>query len=233
MSGLLSTKKRLRLLLRSPDWTNHLYEIADGGIANVGALIACLPLEPGLMHRAAKALGLTIARIAEKNPEAARNIMRRFMWHMNEDSGNIGWGIPDAFGETVAQSPFMAREYAHILLSYIMDLGMADNYCDNDALRRSCYWAIGRLAESRPDIVEKERPWLVKGLLDPDSLCRGYAAWALGRLGPDLGATPALRKLAESGDNDECEVFENDELKPYTVAELARLALEKTAWRSK
>ena len=54
---------------------------------------------------------------------------------MSEESGNIGWGIPEAFAECLAASPELAKTYHKILISYIVDLGFDDNYCDNDQLR--------------------------------------------------------------------------------------------------
>jgi Vesicle coat complex, various subunits len=127
------------------------------------------------MHRAAVALGLVTARLAEKQPEAAKNIIRRLMWHLNEESGNIGWGIPEAFAEILAASEPLAKDFHRILISYVIDLGRDDNYCDNDTLRRSCYWAIGRLAQARPQMCLSARPWLIKGLEDVDMVCRGMA----------------------------------------------------------
>lgn len=232
MANLRSKKKELKALLSNPDWRQALPEIADMGMPATGALFSFLLLAPELAHRAAVALGMTVAKIYERNPEAARNVIRRFMWHMNEDSGNIGWGIPCAFAETLAHSRGLAKEYAHILISYVMDLGsveygVADNYCDHAALRRDCFWAVGRLARAWPDLTEKARPWLVRGLSDEDSICRGMAAWALGELGPTLMEAPALNKVALSHDEDECAVFESYHMRRATVSELAKEALEK------
>lgn len=227
MANLRRSKQQLRKVLESDDWQAHLDEIAAGGMANVGALFSFLLLEPEMMHRAARALGKTVAAINGKEPEAARNIMRRFMWHMNEESGNIGWGIPAAFAETVSESPDLARTYARILNSYIMDLGFDDNFCDHDILRRTCYWGVGRLAQSRPEPAAKAMPWLIKGLEDRDSVCRGMAAWALGQLPDHDAAGPALEKLAQAQNNDQCAIFDGSELKEFGVSELAAAALAR------
>ena len=229
MAGRSGAKKRIRALLQADDWQANLEKIASEGQGATGPLFGLLPGEPELMHRAARALGLLIAKIHAEDPEAARNLIRRFMWHMNEESGNIGWGIPDAFAETLAASPELAKTYSRILDSYIYDLGFDDNFCDHDILRRDCYWAIGRLAEASPELAEPARPWLVKGLTDRDPICRGMAAWALGKIRPDLSSAPALRKLAESGAGDECEIFENSQLFTKSAAALAGEALRKMA----
>lgn len=227
MANLRRAKHSLKEILEKNDWQTHLSEIAAGGMANVGALFSFLLLKPQMMHRAARALGLTVAAIYERDPETARNIVRRFMWQMNEESGNIGWGIPVAFAETLVASRGLADSYARILNSYIMDLGFDDNYCDHDILRRSCYWAIGRLAQVWPDLAQNARPWLVRGLLDNDSVCRGMAAWALAQLPPELMDVPALNKLAAAHDSDICEIFDSGIMHEYQVSELAQYALKR------
>lgn len=226
MANLARAKRELKGHLEREDWHSHLDQIAAGGMANVGALFSFLLLKPEIMHRAAAALGLTVARIYEQNPEAGRNIIRRFMWQMNEESANIGWGIPAAFAEALAASRPLAESYARILVSYIMDLGFDDNYCDHDILRRTCYWAVGRIAPFRPQDAEKSRPWLIRGLADQDSVCRGMAAWALAQMPPDLMDAPALKKLADAGNTDICEIFDGRKLREYEVSELASMALK-------
>lgn len=227
MARMRSAKKRLREMLAKPDWQASLNEIASGGSENVGALFSFLALDPETMHRAACALGLLVAKLARDEPDYAKNIVRRFMWHMNEESGNIGWGIPDAFAETLANSEYLAKSYSSILISYIMDLGHDDNYCDHDILRRDCYWAVGRLAQKFPQLAEKARPWLLKGLADKDDICRGMAAWALAQLPPSLNDAPGLRKLAESHDEEKCEIFAGDKIRVHTVGELAKMAMQR------
>ena len=227
MAKMRTSKQQLKRILQGPDWREHLDEIAAGGMTSVGPLFSFLLLGAQTMHRAAVALGTTVARLARTEPETARNVIRRFMWHMNEDSGNIGWGIPDAFAECLVASEPLAETYHRILVSYIMDLGHADNFCDHDILRRSCYWAVGRLAEVRPEMCAMARPWLLKGLEDTDSICRGMAAWALARLPPDMMDAPALRRLAESGNGDVCEIYEADRIREARVDDLARAALAR------
>lgn len=233
MAKMRELKKRFKKLLESEDWRATLPEIVAEGKSGLGALFSFLLLDPLMRHRAAVAIGATTASLALMDPEAAKNVCRRFMWHMNEDSGNIGWGIPEAFAETLAASASLAQTYSSILISYIMDLGHADNYCDQDILRRSCYWACGRLAQSSPELAEKSRPWLVRGLRDEDEICRGMAAWALAQLTPDIMEVPPLRELACADNQEECEFFDGDRLVKTTVSQLAELAMNKEHAKAK
>lgn len=166
---------------RDEDWLACLARLeARPAREIVNPLLACLPLGGRSTRRAAAALGRAVARMAEEDSlEAARNMARRLMWHMNEESGNIGWGIPEAFAEILACHPRLAGEFHRILLSYIRKTDKDDNYCDHAVLRRSCFWAAGRLAQARPDLVAAGRDALVAGLSDEDAECRREAAAAL------------------------------------------------------
>lgn len=227
MARLRAGRNRLREILLADDWHVRIPEIADLGMASVGPLFSFLPGDPLRGHRAAAALGATVAEIYKTEPEKAKNICRRFMWHMSEESGNIGWGIPEAFAETLAACKPLAEIYRNILVSYIIDLGHDDNYCDNDILRRSCYWGIGRFARAWPEMAEKARDWLIKGLTDRDDICRGMAAWALWQLPHSLSDAPALKKLALADDKTRLSIFESGSLNEYEVSKLAKKALNQ------
>ncbi len=227
MARMRAVKQAFKEYLSNAAWRSHLDEMAALGPAAVGPLFSFLPGEPLLRHRAAVALGLTCARLSASAPAKGQEIIRRYMWHLSEESGNIGWGVPEAFGETLAESPTLAKGFGRILVSYVIDLGHDDNYCDNDLLRRSCYWAIGRMLEARPELGDYARPWLRRGLADTDVVCRGMAAWALSRLPQDMMDAPALRRLADAGIEDVCIVFDGEKCLEKTVSGLAREALAR------
>src|SRR3990172_6418108 len=68
-----------------------------------------------LRWRSVTAMGLVVSRLADENMESARVVMRRFMWNLNEESGGIGWGCPEALGEGMARSERLADEFGCIL----------------------------------------------------------------------------------------------------------------------
>jgi hypothetical protein len=115
------------------------------------------------------------------------------MWSLNEESGNLGWGIPEAMGEILAASPRLAGEYARIFLSYGYETGKDDNFLDHAPLRRGVYWGIGRLAQKNPAAALPALPHLAAALGDSDALVRLTAAWAVGQLAehlPDAAFAP-------------------------------------------
>jgi hypothetical protein len=228
MTRRRADKILLREALGAPDWQERLDLLAEGAPkAFVGPLMSLLVQGGTPAGRAAAALGARVAAIAREAPEEARVIMRRFMWHMNEESGNLGWGVPQSMAETLARSALLAKEFSRVLLSYIRDTGREDNFVDHAPLRRSCYWAVGRLLQARPEFAPGALSSLCAGLRDEDVPCRGMAAWALAQIGAPEDARPDLEALAVAEESAETpvQVFDGDSVVEYTAAGLARLAL--------
>lgn len=184
MPHFRDNKARVRELLETENWREAIPELGLAPMALLNACLACLPQGSPVTARAAGIIGEGIATLAD-NPlshEQARLFMRRLMWHMNEESGNVGWGIPEAFGEILAASPSMADEYHRVLISYIWDTGRDDNFCDQIVLRRSCHEAVLRLLEVRHDLLDAALDALTTGAAsDPDPLCRQLAEQTLRR----------------------------------------------------
>ncbi len=232
MGRLRNYKKILRQWLEAENWEERLEDIAQLNPREAaGPLFSFLLLGDSMTHKAARALGICINKLSEEKAEDARNLIRRFMWQMNEESGNIGWGIPEAFAETLVHNTRMAKEFHPVLLSYIMDTGRDDNFCDHDILRRSCFWSVGRLVMARPELCMRAIPWLIRGLEDVDIACRGLAAWALAKFPKDmlepLEVVPFLRRLTQSQfDATTCSIFEDGKLNEYDVLELTKDVLK-------
>ena len=143
---------------------------------------------------AVTAFGIVAARIAEEDMERARILMRRLMWSLNDESGGIGWGAPEAMAEAMANVRRLAEEYCRILLSYIREDG---NFLEHRPLRRGALWGIMRLAQSHPDLFSEidACTHLAGYLSDPDPESRALAALAagFGRCGSlEAGLKPLL-----------------------------------------
>lgn len=235
MARMRELKRQVSDLLAALDTEERLEPIlALDPASATGPLFAAL-LHPDqlIRWRAATALGATTAALAGRRPEDARTVMRRFMWHMNEESGNIGWGIPEAMGEATARSGLLAGEYGRILCSYVHDFeGLADStWIDHPPLRAGAYWGIARLAETQPDIARAIVPDLVAGLATgphtPEPLARetdlakAHILMALAVLRP-REAAGAVQALA--GSTAPVTIYRNYHLHPTTLGELARAA---------
>ena len=127
--------------------------------------------------RSIAAMGTLGARVGKKNMEKARIILRRIMWNLNDESGGIGWGSPEAMGEILCQSPKLALEFNSILFSYLDPGG---NYIEHEALQRGVLWGIGTYLGSNPhDLNDKTKELLFEYLYSLDPVKRGYAVRAL------------------------------------------------------
>jgi len=140
--------------------------------------------------RAVTATGIVVSNLAEYHLESARNIMRRLMWHLNSESGSMGWGSAEALGEIMARHEKLASEYASILLTYI-DHG--DNFIENENLQKGVLWALGRLGQIRPHLLEDGAPLLVPFMLSKDTQIRGLAAWAARAINSDTTLDALIR----------------------------------------
>ena len=129
-----------------------------------------------LRWRSVSALGAVVDHLADKDRESARVVMRRLMWSLNDESGGIGWGAPEAMGEITARHAGLAKEFGHILLSYLRE---DCNYLEHPVLQRGVLWGCGRLAHARPEMVKPVAGCLFPFLVSDDPYHRGYAAWAL------------------------------------------------------
>ncbi len=129
-------------------------------------------------RRAITALGIVVSNLAIHHMESARIIMRRLMWSLNDESGGIGWGAPEAMGEIMANHEKLADEYHHILISYIMPDG---NFIEHEMLQNGVLWGIGRLAHSRPHLFCNNVDLLTPYLESQYPSHRGLAAWVTGK----------------------------------------------------
>ena len=169
--------------------------------------------------RAVAAFGRVVAMLADENMESARVIMRRLMWNLNDESGGIGWGSPEAMGEITALHPKLAKEFANILRSYVRP---EENFLEHEMLQRGVLWGIGRLAQVRPESLPQTDGYLLPFLASKDAYHRGLAARAIGNLKSNE-ALSALEQLTE--DENELFFFNDLELRKVTVRFLVKEAL--------
>ena len=136
--GFRSLKKEIFDLLRSDEKLVRLTSFPKK--RTVGHLIGLLSYpDERIKRRAISALGILVPEIADEDMESARVIMRKLMWNLNDESGGIGWGIPEAMAEIMLNHAGLRREYLHILKSYGKGGG---NYLDYKPLEEEVEQAI-------------------------------------------------------------------------------------------
>ena len=174
---------------------------------------------------AVSAMGTTVARLADQDMEAARIVMRRFMWSLNDESGGIGWGAPEAMAECLACHEGLAQEYTKILVSFMREDGF---YLELPALQRGLLWGISRLAQVRPELLRNwQAPrYLLPYLDSKDPVVLALAARALGQLRVIEAAEKITPRL---GDTTTFPLYAEHRLTTVTADQLARQALAALA----
>jgi hypothetical protein len=166
-------------------------------------------------------MGTVVAKMADEDMESARVIMRRLMWNLNDESGGIGWGSPEAIAEILTCHDGLAKEYAHILISYAREDG---NYLEHEVLQRGLIWGMGRLAQVRPHVLKEAIQYLFPYLESMDATVRGLAAWVMGLLAVE-DALPQIRRL--KNDENQIQIYTDRGLISCRVMDLAEEALSR------
>jgi hypothetical protein len=215
-------KKKIRKLL--------LQKNLESGLAEIGRMPARKAINPLfsflcsldelLKWRAVTAMGEIVDRLADADMESARVIMRRYMWQLNDESGGIGWGCPEAMGEIMARNEILAGEFWCILISYIRPDG---NFLEHEGLQRGALWGVGRLAHERPQLLKTSVDYLHPYMHSNDPYLRGLAAWAAGALRNKKTET-ILNQLRN--DRAKLSIFFEGQLIRCSVAELAQKSLQ-------
>lgn len=185
----------------------------------INLLIGCLcHTDEMVKWRAISALGRIVSLLADDEMESARVVIRRFMWMLNDESGGIGWGVPEAMSEIMACHSGLAEEYAHIPVANMREEG---NFLELPMLQRGLMWGIGRLAGAYPELMRGKNTglYLPPYLDSEDPEVRGRAVWAFGQLGEEIPAK--ISKLV--GDRAKVTIYQHPELKIYSVGELAEI----------
>ena len=223
-------KKEVLTLLQEKNIADILPQLAQYPLQSLVS-----PLFLALCHQmtrvrwnAVLCFGWLVPSIAEKELEAARIVMRRFLWSLNDESGGIGWGAPEAMAEIMCHQSVLRHEYLHMLISYMREDGeelFADgNYLELPLLQRGLLWGVGRLCqEHRGEMVEQGVVDDIRAYLrSPDLHVAALALWCLDLLG-------VVVKLEEVQHLLHCketiELFLDNEIKHISPAELARRIL--------
>ncbi len=205
--------------------------LAAKDVLNVLFAAICRQEAPLRWH-AITCMADAVARLAEEDMEAARIVMRRLLWSLNDESGGIGWGAPETMAEIMCRHAGLAEEYVHMLISYMREDGeeiwQDGNFLEHPLLQRGLLWGVARLSRCRPDLLRARGAGndIPQYLAAADAATRGLAALASGR----LGLTQCRAELVRLRDDEALlTIFEEGLSLPTTVGELARSALEGLA----
>ncbi|WP_163336569.1 DVU0298 family protein [Desulfopila sp. IMCC35008] len=168
--------------------------------------------------------GIVVPAIRLSNEESARIIMRRLLWSLNDESGGIGWGAPEAMAEIMAQDDKLIHEYLHMFLSYMREDGpelYADgNFLELPMLQRGLLWGVLRLCETRLKLLleNKVDKDVVPYLSSEDGHVRGLAVWCLLEMGDSTNKETVGRLVT---DGSTLEIYREGYAQEFTVGSIA------------
>lgn len=141
--------------------------------------------EPAAKWRAVHALGALVQTHGLLSDDVLRELMRRFIWALSDESGAVPFGIPEAMGEVLAQRPALQAEYLPILCAQIT----SDELQQTGAIAGGVIWALGRIGPAAATACPQLRVAIQRAAdaaSDPET--RATATWALAQL--DAGGAP-------------------------------------------
>jgi hypothetical protein len=217
-------KRKLAKIIKTDD-LEQIWQILDNEPSKfaVSPLISLIfQTDEVVKYRAVVLFSRIMNKLAGENMEEARIVMRRILWSLNEESGGIGWGMPEALGEIMAVNRPLAEEYGHMLVAYMRE----ECYLELPALQRGLMWGIGRLAESYPEkILAFQGDGHMQMYLESDDL--EVAALASRNFGI-LKIEEAAYWIRQLYDKDQpVRIFEDGVFVDTTVGQLARQAVAR------
>ncbi len=219
-------KKEVITLLEK-DWQEKRQKLLSyplKSLLNPLFIALCHPLED-VRQNAVEGFAMVVPRLAEQRLEDARIVMRRFLWSLNDESGGIGWGAPEAMAAIMCESEVLRKEYLHMLISYMRDDGpelfQDGNFLELPMLQRGLLWGVDLICQHFPELMRKNEVEadILFYLDSTDTEVAGAALLALYHLGSKI----PQERLQPFFDMDEmipCGV--NEQKKKYAVADIAK-----------
>lgn len=208
------SKKEVKRLVEEnkPD---ELIAIAEQDTRVITALQKLLySVDEIIRWRTIKMLGMIAEKLGDKIPGSISNLLRRLLSATDDTSSGSGWGAIETIGEIVNSRPDLFGEFTQPLISFL----------EKGQNKKEVTWAIGKIAEKKPELVKYVFLDFISFLNDPDATVRGYAAWSLGNIGKQE-AKENLKNL--ENDKSQVSIFENGEINKKTVGQIATEAIGK------
>jgi hypothetical protein len=168
--------------------------------------------------RAIKAIGLAAQALVVTDYEFLRELVRKLLWSLSDESGGIGWAAPEILGEIVSANP---QRFSDIIprIAEIYDI-------EEKIFRPGILYALGKIAEKSPDLVMPYKDLIKRALSEGEPLSRVFALDLLKALKSRLGKgdrdklTEIMQNLLE--DHSEAWVYKNDRFISVEIGEYAR-----------
>ncbi len=172
--------------------------------------------DPRESHRwhTAHLIGQVCSRLATRQPGPVSDLLHR-LFEASSDSASTNWGLIETIGSVVAARPDIFGAFTRHLLRYIA----------HPSTRNQVIWALGTIAEHRPDLIRNTSFYRLLSLLDvPDPQLQGLMLRLLGRL-QATESQSAITKFLES--QEPVLYYEQGAAVTTTLGQLAAAALDQ------
>jgi len=161
----------------------------------------------------ARLIGEVCSRVATRKPGMVSDLLH-LLFEACSDSASSNWGAVETIGFIIAGRPDIYGSFTRHILAYIGD----------PSTRVQVLWALGTIAENRPDLVRNTAFYQLIGLLEsPVDAVRGHMVRILGRLKAKEVASK-IRMLQD--DAATLTVYENGVPVKTDIGTLAREAMQ-------
>ncbi|MEW6184016.1 MAG: DVU0298 family protein [Bacillota bacterium] len=165
-----------------------------------------------LRFRAIDILGKASVAAAATDPATVVALLQGLFYPFTYSNAS-NWGAIEAIGEIIASIPTLFAGY----------IGRVVQFLDDEQLRPRALWALGRIAQVRPDLLRKTTSRVLPFVNSADPETRGYAVWFLANM-----RTPEARQslMEVQGGSEEISIYEEGIITKTTVGELVAKVLQ-------
>ena len=165
--------------------------------------------------RAIEATGWVAGKSPSSDLDSVREMVRRLLWQMSDESGGLAWHASELIGEILVNVPVLIPEYADLLLSFLRE----------EPFERGTHFAVYRVVQVNPKPFNDCVTDLVSSLADPDPAIRAFSALTLGVL-KKSDCRHIMQPLLEDESQLQPYDFDSGDFVTITVGEAARIAID-------
>jgi hypothetical protein len=159
-------------------------------------------------------MGQVCARVSSREPGQVADLLHR-MFESCSDSAATNWGMIEAIGSILAARPDIYGAFTRYLL----------NYMGEPTTQQQVIWALGEIAETRPDLIRSTPFYSTFHFLGhEDPTVRGLMVRLMGRI---RATEAAFQVMGLQDDQNEITYYEKGQPVKTTVAQLADTAVEQ------
>ncbi|CAA7600487.1 methylated-DNA-[protein]-cysteine S-methyltransferase [Acididesulfobacillus acetoxydans] len=174
-------RSELDSLLLKADWRGLRYRASRDRSVVRQLQSKVLTASGLLLWRAVEGLGRVAGWLEEERPGYAQEMVRRYFWALNEESGGTAWNAGQAIGSIMANSPDTCGHFHWMFSDFLAD----------PSLRDGVLWGLLQLALEAPQWVfpleERVKPFLGAGSAETQLLAALIYRFMRERAGQEQG----------------------------------------------